>query len=32
MGVVTRACAKTNVSGLYDCAGKAGAIRATGVS
>jgi hypothetical protein len=28
MGVVTQACAKTNVSGLYDCGGRAGALRA----
>jgi 4-amino-4-deoxy-L-arabinose transferase-like glycosyltransferase len=28
MTVVTKTCAKTSVSGLYDCAGKAGALRA----
>jgi hypothetical protein len=28
MTVVTQACAKTNVSGLYDCAGQAAALRA----
>jgi hypothetical protein len=27
MTLVTRACATTNSSGLYDCAGKAGVLR-----